>query len=57
MKNGRKGGKFNLTICKCIGRFPAAGKQTVATLFILLSWFAIYQKYVLIIPRGMLDPG
>lgn len=35
---------------------PAAEKQPAAAVFILLSWFAIYQKYVLIIPKGMRDP-
>lgn len=38
-------------------RFPAVGKQPAAVVFILLSWFAIYQKYVLIVPGGMRDPG
>lgn len=56
MKEREKGGKKYLNICKCTGRFPASGKQPAAAVFILLSWFVIYQKYVLIIPRGMRDP-
>lgn len=48
---------FFKVACKDRARFPAVGKQPAAAVFILLSWFAIYQKYVLIIPRGMRDPG
>lgn len=53
----REKGKKCLDTCKRTGRFPAAGKQPAAAVFILPSRFAIYKKYVLIIPRGMRDPG
>lgn len=38
------------------GKVPAEERQPAAAVFIPLSWFAIYQKYVLIIPGGMRDP-